>query len=190
MSTLPANALATRKEVKDFMNINQADATIDNLFHDLIGRVSQAFESYCSRVFRALDYTEYYDGDGGNSIFPNQFPINSIASIHDDSDWVWGSDTLIDSSDYRVVDDRYIYYNGVFSKSPQSIKLVYNAGYSAIQTDLKQACIEEVARKYRHRKEIDESVKTLGDGSVSFVDFNFMPQTIITLNQYRINANI
>ncbi len=190
MSTLPANAICTRKEVKDYMNIVQADNTLDNLFHDVIGRISTAFESYCSRKFHADDYTEYLDGDGGRNLFPNQFPINSIASIHDDSDWQWDSDTLIDSADYRIADDRYIVYSGIFGLSPQNIKLVYNAGYSTIPVDLTQAAIEEVGRKIKHRQDFDEAVKTLGDGSVTFQEMNFLTQTIKTLDQYKLHVAI
>ena len=188
MSTLPANALCTRKEVKDYMNVVQADNTYDNLIHDFIGRVSSAFESYCSRNFIADDYTEYHDGEGKRNIFPNQFPINTIASIHDDVDWLWGSDTLIDPTDYRIAEDRYIVYNSVFGFSPQNVKLVYNAGYATIPVELTQACIEEVARKIKHRTDFDELVKTMGDGSVSYTDLSFLPQTFLTLDQFKLHV--
>ena len=186
MTILPANALCNRKQVKDSLKIVQADSLLDNMIHEWIGRISTAFENYCGRKFIAQAYTEYHDG-GVRSIFPHQNPINSITSIHGDSSWVWGSDTLLDSSNYRIVYGKYIIYDGVFAYGQQSIKLVYNAGYTTIPADLTQACGEEVGRKQKHIKSYDEVSKTMGDGTVNYAELNFLPQTIQTLNQYRLN---
>lgn len=185
MTTLNDNALCTRLQVKNYMGINQADATLDNLIHDIINRVSTAFETYCGRTFRALDYTEYHDG-GVVALFPDQNPINSITSIHEDSDWVYGSDKLVDSSDYKLMDEKYIVFDKFLSIGEGAIKLVYNAGYTTIPLDITEAAIQEIGRKLKHRKDFDEQSKTQGDGTVTYVSLDFLPQTLRTLNSYKL----
>jgi hypothetical protein len=185
MSILAENALLTRLQLKNFLGITQADATLDNLIHDLINRVSTLFESYCGRVFRAVDYTEYYDG-GGRMLFPNQNPINSITAIYEDSDWVWGSDSLIDASDYRIMDSKYIIYDGFFSTGEGSVKLVYNAGYTSLPLDLTQVAIEECGRKLSRRTDYYEQSKTLSDGTVTYTSLDLMPQTKRVLDMYKL----
>ena len=84
MSTLPSNALATRKEVKDYLNITGADNNLDNLINDLIGRVSSAFEGYCGRAFVEATYTEYYDGNGQSKLFLDNY-LNILFSSSENS---------------------------------------------------------------------------------------------------------
>jgi hypothetical protein len=189
MTTLASNALCTRLQLKTYLNVNQADATYDNLCHEIINRISQAFENYCGRQFKVQDIVEYHDGNV-RALFPDQYPINSVTEIREDSDWVWGSETIIDSSDYRIMDSKYIIYDGFFTSGEGAIKLTYNAGYTDVPADLVQACIEECGRKMKHRNDYDESVKTLGDGSVSYIASEFLPQTKMTLNSYRYYAGI
>jgi hypothetical protein len=188
MSTLNTNALCTRKNVKDYLNITGSNSTSDNLINDLINRISTAFESYCGRSFLSATYTEYYDGRGENELFLDKYPVTSITEINDDSDWTWATSTVIPSASYRIADERSVYYDGIFSTGRQSIKITYVAGYSTTPEDLLQAAIEEVGRKFKHQLDYDEAAKTLGDGSVTFQDSNFLPQTIKTLSYYKIKV--
>ena len=188
MSTLNDNALCTRKQVKDYLNITGSNSTSDNLINDLINRISTAFESYCGRTFISASYIEYYDGSSSNMLFLDKYPITSITEINEDSDWTWGTSTVISSGSYRVADDRMVAYDGRFGSSIQSLKVSYTAGYSTTPEDLKQAAVEEVGRKFKHRLDYDEAAKTLDDGSVTFQDGGFLPQTIKTLSFYKIKA--
>ena len=131
-------------------------------------------------------YTEYFDG-GGSWLFPDHSPITAITSIHEDEDWEWASDTEIDSEYYRAADSNSIYYDGIFTKGPQSIKVVYTAGYTAsnLPEDLKQASIIEVARIVKHRQDFDVLSANRDDGTVQFTNFDYLPQTLKTLYRYR-----
>jgi hypothetical protein len=188
MSTLNDNALCTRKQVKDYLNITGSQSTSDNLINDLINRMSTAFESWCGRTFISATYVEYYDSEYNNELFLDKYPIISITEINDDNDWTWNTSTVIPSADYRVADERSIVYDGVFSAGRQSVKVSYTAGYSTTPEDVRQACIEEVGRKFKHRSDYDEAAKTLDDGSVTYQDSSFLAQTIKTLSFYRIKA--
>ena len=110
----------------------------------------------------------------------------SITSINDDYDWTWASDTLLDSGDYRIVDQRYIVSKDFsFSRGDQNLKLIYRAGYETIPDDLKQSCIEEVSRKYKHRRDIDIETKSLEDGDATYSTSSFLPTTMEVLHKYK-----
>ncbi|MBW1666718.1 MAG: phage head-tail connector protein [Deltaproteobacteria bacterium] len=182
-----SDALTSLDNVKEFLGIS--GNTDDALLENLIDRVTDLFESYCDRKFKAADYTEYHDGKGSDKLFPDQFPINSVASIHDDTDWTWGSDTLIDSDDYRIVDGAYIQCKSdTFTDDVQNVKVVYNAGYDSIPEDLEQAAIMQVAWLYKKGKGgglLGVSSKSLMDGSISFTNKDLLPEVRLVLERYR-----
>ena len=181
---MDATAIITLSDVYEFLSVSGSDD--DTLYQNLIDRKTMEFENWCGLdSFYVYDYTEYYDGEGDSYLFVKNFPINSIDEIASDSDWVWGTDTVIDSSDYRLVEKNYIAYKSYFNPGLQNIKITYNAGYSVIPLDLKEALVEEVTRVYHRRKEIDVFIKTLQDGSQHRIPSGFMPNTKVILGKYK-----
>jgi len=181
-----ADALTSLANVRAYLDLGVS--TYDTMLEDFIDRVTDQFETYCSRYFKAADYTEYLDGKGLNILFPKQWPINSVASIYDDSDWAWGETTVIDSDDYRIVDDIYVQLkSSVFTKYIQNIKITYNAGYTTIPEDLEQAAIEQVAWLFRKNQGQLEGVtsKSLGDGSITYYGLAILPGAVEVLNRYQ-----
>jgi len=186
--SVDSDALCTKDNVKDFMGITNVNPTDDTLIDNLIDRVTELFESYCKRNFFAAAYTEYHSpASRDKRIFPKNFPVNSITSIHDDPDRTYGSDTLITASEYGIMgDDATVeWIDGAFAGGTNSVKIIYNGGYSTIPEDLSQGCIEEVARRFRRRKDIDVTQKTQPDGSTQQLAGDFLPQTKIVLNLYK-----
>ena len=183
------DALCSLDEVKNFLGMTGSIQLDDDLIEDLCDRVTEIFTSQCQRdTFKVKSYTDYYDGESSEYLFVNHLPLISIASINNDSDWVWGSDTLLSNTSYRIVDGKYIVLNGdKFVKSNQSIKVVYTAGYETIPNDLKQAAIEETARKYRHRKDFDVISKTLSDGTADYAPPGLLKSTLSVLSFYTLN---
>jgi len=185
--SVAANALATLDEVKNFYGMTGSKQTDDDLIEDLIDRTTQLFQTYCGVTsFKAADYTEYLDGEGSRFLFPKNTPIISVSNIADDTDWVWASDTTIGADAYRIVDEKHIVYkDSLFGRGDQNVKLDYRAGYEAIPGDLKQACIEEVTKRYKHRRDIDILTKSLEDGDATYSETAFLPQTLEVLYKYR-----
>jgi hypothetical protein len=184
--SLETYALSTVADVKDFLGLGATAEPDESLFESLINNVSVLFANYCGvEQFKTKNYIEYHDGHGSRYIFPRNYPINSVDEINEDIDWVWGSDTTIGEDDYRIVDKRYIVYDGLFAIAEQSIKIEYSAGYDTIPLDLKQACIEEVVRKYKHRKDLDVSSKSAQDGTTNYIVKDLLPSTKITLDRYK-----
>lgn len=178
--------LATLDEIKAYHGMTGSAAEIDDELEAIRDRVSKIFETYCDRVFDSATYTEYYDGGGRNMLVLKHYPITSITSIYDDSDWGWGADYLVASGTYRIKDDRIVMYKTgyTFYDYNQNIKITYVAGYSTVPADLKHACITETIRSYIHRKHVDEVSKSLADGSISYTSKEFLPMTLAVLDKY------
>ena len=185
MITLNANALTDRDAVKDQLQITGAGSNIDDYINSIINRVSTAFETFCHRQFNEDTYTEYFDG-GGSWLFPNNSPVTVITSINEDSDWVWDTDTLLTSTDYRIADGgTSIYYDGILEKGPQSIQVIYTGGSSTLPEDIKQAATIETAKIVKHRNDFDFISQNRDDGTITLISGDWMPQTLKTLYGYR-----
>lgn len=182
-----SDALCTKDNVKDFLGITGFKPEDETLIEDTIDRVTDLFENYCRRKFKSATYTEYHSPQtNDNKIFPKNFPITSITNMYDDPDRSYGSDTLITASEYGVVDDVYVeWIDGSFSGGTNSVKITYVGGYSTIPEDLTQACVEEVARRFKRRKDLEVTQKTLTDGSRTMLAGDFLPQTKMVLNLYK-----
>lgn len=152
-SGVTGSELTTYAHVKEYLGLGTDDD--ETFIGNLITRVSDDIERECNRTFNASDLTEYYNGDGTNVLLTRNYPINSITTIHDDCDREYNSDDLIDSDNIIIdseVEGRIVLDGTLFTKGDKNIKLVYNAGYSTIPTDLEQACIKRVAAEYLESK--------------------------------------
>jgi uncharacterized phiE125 gp8 family phage protein len=141
-------------DVKQFLGITIT--TDDDLLLELTRAVIKQTENKCNRTFEADEYTEYYDGKYSSELQLNVYPVSALTSVHDDVDRVYGSDTLIDSSDLVLYgEEGIIYYDGdVFSDGRKNVKVVYTAGYTVntIPPDLKQGLIELIGASYIEAK--------------------------------------
>jgi len=180
-------ALATLDEIKDYYQFGNTRQIDDDLLEDLSDRVTILFQTYCGvKQFYAKDYTEYVDGSGDRYLFLKNTPINSVAVINEDSDWVWASDTTIASDAYRVIDEKYLVSKeSWWTLGEQNYKITYNAGYATIPLDLKQVAIEEIVRRYKHRKDFDVIAKSQEDGNVTYSEKGLLTSTKQILNRYR-----
>lgn len=150
----PATTLAYPGNLTTLANLksvlHQDVSTDDTLLKAIITRVSASIASTCNRIFYAHDITEYQDGEGDSTLVAEQYPINSITSIHDDVERAYGSDTLIASTDYVYYSEKGLIKldNYYFAVGLKNIKLVYNAGYSTVPQDLEMACIKRCMAEY------------------------------------------
>lgn len=153
----------------------------------LINTYTEMFEKNCDRLFKSRTITEYLDGEGDYTLIPKQYPISSITSINDDGNWVWGDDTLVSSSAYRIKNNRVIVLGqstGYFGDYDQNIKLVYVAGYTTIPSDLEFACITEVIRAFDHITSLGVESGSFLEVSETYIPMPFLPQTRAVLNNY------
>jgi hypothetical protein len=184
---LNSNAIVSLKNVKDYDGMTASSNDIDYVLNDIINRVSTQFETYCNRKFKLDDYTELHSG-GGTAIFVKNPPVNAVYAIYDDPYRNFPTDTLCLSGDYTVVDNLYIESDIPFSTGPNSVKVEYSGGYASIPEDIKQACILEVLRLFKHRQDFDQTSTTRSDHTVTYTDMDMLPQTKKMLDMYRLRA--
>lgn len=147
-------ALVTVEKCREFLNLE--DDNESSHVEDLIDYVSAFIETYTRRTFLTATYTEYYDGNGTDTLFLNQRPINSITSIHIDDGRSFDASTQISASAIvSYSEEGYVRLDGdYFSRGIQNIKVVYSAGYAqaSIPADLQFACIKLVQELYKDGK--------------------------------------
>jgi len=185
---LSDNALVSLDDVKRyyFPDMDKSKSQDDDNIEALIDNITDQFETYCGvDSFHDNDYTEYIDSKNSQYLFVTNTPLNSVASIYDDSDWTWGENTLIDSDDYRIKNGRYLTFKFGFYEGNENIKITYNGGFATIPGDLKLACIKEVSRAFKNRYDFDLISKSLEDGSINRVDDGLMPSTKQILTKYK-----
>ena len=186
---LSNDALVSLDEVKRyyFPDMDKSKSQDDDNIESLIDSVTDQFEKYCGiDSFHDNDYTEYIDSIYGCDQFVKNIPINSITSIYNDFDWSWDESTLLDSDDYMIKGSRYITFKYGFYAGNQNLKVTYNGGFTTIPSDLKLACIKEVARSFKNRYDIDVNSKSLEDGSKTRVDDGLMRSTKQVIDKYKI----
>lgn len=172
------NELITHQDVKVFAGntkIGSGQGIVNwELMNPLIQSVCQEFLSLIGRNILADDYTHFFDGHGDELLILNkQFPLNSITNIWIDADREFGSDSLVDSSDYSIAEPKRMYVlrnSGTWDEGLLNIKIEYNAGESETPVDIKQALIEEVIRRAKRRDQLDIASKTTTAGTLVFRD--------------------
>lgn len=189
------NALCSLEEVQSYYFLNSngtfpTSSTMNDKLEDLINRKSTQLLKYVGiDTFLTTTRTEYYDGNGTKYLFLKYKPVNSIASIYDDTDWEWDGDSLIAATDYRIVGNRFVVLkDDIFTTGDQNIKITYSSGYSEIPGDVKQACIEEIVFAYENANQhrIGLIQKTIdGAGSVQYYETGIMKSTTQILNKYK-----
>jgi hypothetical protein len=110
-----------------------ADDSDDVLLYDIMKRKDSLVKNrILCRDIESGTKTEYLDGDCTDTIILKHVPITAITSIHDDTERVYGSDTLIDSADYTYDAETGIITldNNITSPGRQNIKVIYTGGYT------------------------------------------------------------
>jgi len=181
-------SLVALNDVKSYLGISGSNSDTDDVIGDLIDSVSVLFETYCNKKIMSREYEdEIYDGNAGNRLFTRQYPITSIDSIYDDTEWNFGTDTLIPSGDYMIHPDmNNVYFkDNILDDGVGNIKITYTAGYESVPADIKHCCILEVIRRFNHRKKPEVSSETHNDGNVIFDMNALLKETKIILNKYK-----
>lgn len=151
-SGLTGAELTTLANLREFLKKETADTTDDGLLQNIITRMSTQVAKKCNRQFARATYTEYQSGNGLDYTFVKNPPINSITSVHIDSDRDWTANTLVDADDVHISDQdsgKIILDGDQFSPSDvENVRIIYNGGFATIPQDLEQAFIRLCAAEY------------------------------------------
>lgn len=185
------NALVSLAEAKTFLKITASSE--DSVIEDFINRASIWANDYTGRLLKSRANTDYYDGNGGNVLSLNQYPVTTLTSLNDDTDRVFGSGTAINvSTDVILNTDAGIVtlFNQAtaFSVGTMNIKVVYTAGYTTAPETVKEAVLLYVGHIYRRQyadQKFGVQSETIGDRTTTYSTDDFVGKAKALLNPYR-----
>lgn len=181
-------------ELKTYLQQNTTD------FDTILGLIRTAADAFvrrfCDREFTQETYTQYYDGNGKDSLLLRHYPIISITSIHLDPDRVFGADTQISASDIILSDENkelgYVELLGgeVFSAGKKNVKIVYVAGYATVPGDLKLATLGVGAREFMLQDKAlnGQTNQNVGDRSINLSPEDLPRNVWMVLEAYKRRA--
>ena len=187
-------SLCTLEDLKTHLEIEASNQ--DAFLTNLVLRATQFIETYCNRQFMSREFTEYYSGDGTNSIMLPNTPITAVTQIKDDksaqADFDY-DDT--DENDAFSFEDwgKLLLTNGDVFHSPGSTyplrnyKIVYTGGYATAPEDLRQVCIELAAAKFYLKDKQRQGVasKSAGGQTITYRPDDLSPAQKEVLEAYR-----
>jgi len=192
--------LITRAQYKDYtkMDHNKDDSKIDTL----VASISQMVKTYCGHSI--IDYysatkTEVFDVEDllTSEVFVTESPLTSVTSVQERSSIADSYETLTANTHYYVdtEHDRIRRIDGsrgidYWPQGFAAVKVVYNAGYSAVPADLKLAVFDLVTYylKEEHKTQRSIAGTTLrNEGSTSIRnDIGFPDHIKRVLDLYKI----
>ena len=186
--------LCSVDDVRYWLNLKQTQtATPDLKIARLITAASQMILDLTLRdSFTApVSYTEKRNGNNTYQIAPYKTPVLSVSSVTAS----YGAAPLtiqpsVNGSTGWVNDSYRIYLIGnYFPWGLQNITLSYSAGFTAVPSDVRQACIELVAQKWTRSTHIDQDSQKMGDNQVILFSKLDIPAEVRTvINHYRLYA--
>ena len=172
---LNENALTDFNTVKVWLKIPDSEVTteLQDKIELLINAASQSIENMTERILYRKEHTEIQDGRRNDRTMTFEWPIIEVKELWIDSsqDFI-DTDNRLETDQYDVVDKRLtiqLLDNRRFSSGRHNIKIVYDAGYDPIPSDLEQACVLYVEWLYlvNERNDSGRLAKTKGDESTS-----------------------
>jgi hypothetical protein len=155
--------LVTLAQLRAYLKKQTADTADDSLLESIITRVSADIAKKCNRTFAAASITEYHKGNGKNELLVRNPPVNSVTSIHVDSERAWGADTQIDSGDIVISDEvpgLITLDDDYFDKENyENVRIIYNGGYTSIPDDIQRNCLRLCACDYLEASRLNNKVE-------------------------------
>jgi uncharacterized phiE125 gp8 family phage protein len=191
-----ANALVTLNEVKEYLRVKNS-SDYDEIIEMLIDGVSHKCNSYTNRLLVSRELTEYYDGNGKNYLFLNQYPVTSDKDeieIYVDTDREYGDDTKVDASEIIIDSNKgkITLEETAFSSGAQTVKVVYTGGYTVTGTvtlpyDLREAVRKQIKFEFTKWKENREGRPriTIDVGTDELIEEDLLPEVVSVWNRYR-----
>lgn len=185
--------LTTATRHKTFADI--AGSGEDTLLGYLITAISAQVEDYLDRYAESTSRTVYLDVDEGQRFFVLRgYPVSSVTSVYNDSEWGFGASTLVASTEYTVLGPdgflRFPYYELV--AGPGALKVTYvggmaanTAAFYAAFPAVELAVWAQVSYLFDKRKFLADTSASVAGSSVGFQVPELLPEVVGMLKPYR-----
>jgi hypothetical protein len=202
---LPANAIVSLAEAKEFLNVKSAEQ--DALLETVILGATAAWENELNRPVKEATYTNLrLIGPQGPKLYLRGTPVKLAdpltVKLAGTVQTVWKSETDGDPADFDVLlmDDvpesplgvrTHLYrvggWNGTRSGHPYVVLLTYTGGFNPVPQDLKDAVLYLVQKLFRDRQKQLADVQTvnLPTGAITLFDIALPRWALRVLDKYR-----
>lgn len=143
-----ATDLITLAEYKSYKGMVKTDQ--DTKIGLLISSSSNLIKNYLRNSLVDYYSTPFVDkvllDYAASEFYSSQWPVVAVTSVMEMNDETGVLTTLVNGTDYVVVEDRFIRLGGVdWNAYPNPVLATYTAGYVSTPTDIKMATIELVS---------------------------------------------
>lgn len=182
---MAAQDLTSLDNVKAWLGLTDPSQTTDDaLLSRLITAVSQFAQTWCNRQFTSQDYVETRDGTGNRRLFLANYPVTAVASLTINGRAIPSGDAFRAPGFFFT--GGTLTLNGYrFDRGLGNIGVAYTAGFATIPADLEQACIEQIAYRYRELSRIGMSSKVMAGETTAFVVKDMLPSVLAALQNYK-----
>ena len=126
--------VTTLARVKALLDMSVSVTTQDAVLNALIAGVSQRFEGFIGRPISAEARTEVYDWPDNRrtSLFLRAYPVSSVATIKNATDWDFSAATALDAADFNVdAETGEVVFVSPLLTGTRVVQVVYTAGLAA-----------------------------------------------------------
>jgi hypothetical protein len=155
--------LTSVENVKGYLGITNTQD--DPLLERLVSAASQYVAQYLNRSFGEEQYTDTFDGAGGQVWMFRNYPVTSVQSLSIRGIPIAASQNF--AAGYRFDERRLILQGLNFLPGLLNCTVQYTVEFLN-NADIEQACIEIVANRYREKDRIGLVSKGLAGETISF----------------------
>lgn len=189
-------ALAGLASFKRRLGRDTGDTSEDVLLSGILDGVTAMIEQHCQRALEYVDAdaTEYYHG-GAGTILLRRWPVTTIASVKEDSEYDWAAATaLVADEDYRLQAERgrliRLPFGSTWLEGPDVVQVIYRGGYlgpdatpvsgvSVAPEHIQEAVLQQGAELFKRRKDLgaySTGLTGINAGSMVFYSgFDLLP---------------
>lgn len=175
-------AYVTVEDLQKYTNVFPEDNKL-SLQSDYLAAATDCIKNYLCYNPESSSYTQYFDGNGGTTLFMNAKPITAITSIQIDG-------VACDLNDFYYDGECIYSYKDsvVFTEGRHNIIISYTAGYETVPGIIKITALRIAAIIQTEQDgNIGVTSKTFADsGSRTFVNTTNFDKYLVQISQYRL----
>ena len=168
----------------------------DPLLSSIITRVSGFIEAWLNRTIAKASYTETHNGNGGNILTFNNYPVTAVSSVTVDGIAVLARPPLGAGSSgvytfngapggYVFDDANLMFSGGAFCRGFQNVTVAYTAGYATVPPAIEQAAIDTIGDYFRYIDRIGKTSQGIEGQSTAFTNIALPARALSQLQQYK-----
>lgn len=155
-----ADLLVSIEDLKVFLGEGFPLENQDGVLEIILKGVLALWDKLTGRTWSYGTFTEYYNIEVGSTkvVLLNK-PVASITSIHNDPDWDYGTDDLIDSGDYVFNGNSgIVYFNSELEEGDRALKVIYLGGYTeaTLPNDIRLGILKQSSYSFKSSKDHDK----------------------------------